>query len=305
MKYFSIICVFVVICIDSVLCQEKKHYCFAIINSHVEQEDYDKAIIEINLKDSLTNNDLYNLAVCYSYTGDLNEAQNYLLSFIEISPYSFTPGIFLDYRLDGIRKSREWELVYNKLLDKFLSENGKVKDTVLSVNIMLHGILDQKYRGLIAAQPKFKGGVDFSENYVFENVDSINTVFLDSVVNSVGWPTYSLVGNISGDYMFYILQHSDRKHLKRYIPLLEEAVKQNEADKFLWAMAYDRLRRYSNKKQIYGTQYVSRIIDGKMQPHELQPTKNRRNVNKRRKDFGFETTVEEEIIKFNKMYGIE
>lgn len=304
MKYYTIACVIILFINNNVFSQEKKPYCFPVIDSLVEHEQYEQAITDISAKDSLTVKDLYNLAVCYSNTGDLFEAQNYLLRLIEVCTYSFTPGLFLDFRIEEIRQSGEWEPVYNKLIDKFIYEIGHVKDTNLSISIMMHGILDQKYRGLIASQPKIKEGEYAGNVHIKENVDSINTIFMDSVIGCVGWPTYSLVGKISGDYFFYILQHSDRKHLKKYMPFLEESVMKNEADKFLWAKGYDRLRRYYNKKQIYGTQYVSRIVDGKMQPHELQPTKDCKNVNKRRKEFGYKTTVEEEIIKLNRMYGI-
>ncbi|MCK9321700.1 MAG: hypothetical protein M0P32_06830 [Bacteroidales bacterium] len=285
--------------------QDRSHYCFPILDSLVELEQYREAIKELKSRDSLSNDDLYSLAVCYSKTGNYQISQSYLVDFINKMPYSFSPQIFLDYRIEDLRKSDKWNYVYDKLIGKFLMESGQIKDTTLAISLFLHGIKDQKYRGLIHSQPIMKGGEFAGKVMTTENVDSINTVFLDSVVNKIGWPTYSMVGKISGNYAFYIMQHSDKKHLKRYVPLMEKAVLKYEADKFLWAMAYDRLRRYCNKKQIYGTQYFSKIIDGKMQPNELQPTKNRKNINQIRKDFGFTTTVEEEIVKYNKMYGIK
>ncbi len=300
MKKYLLITILFVFSLNISFSQKRMMYCYPVLNDYVEQNLFQEALDDIFAKDSLSNSDIYNLAICYSNLGDFEKAQKNLMDFIKKVEYNLTPAIFLDYRISALRESNYWENVYQLLIEKFLYESGPITDTALAIKIMEHGILDQKYRGLIITQPSEVGENGDLKFIIAENVDSINTIFLDSIVQKYGWPTFSMVGKIAGDYAFLFMQHSDKTSFKKHLGLMEEAVKNNEADKFRWATAYDRYRLYRGKRQIYGTQYRCRIIDGVTQPCELAPTKQKRKVNERRKEFGFTTTVEEEIEKHNK-----
>lgn len=128
-------------------------YCYPVLNDYVEQNLFQEALDDIFAKDSLSNSDIYNLAICYSNLGDFEKAQKNLMDFIKKVEYNLTPAIFLDYRISALRESNYWENVYQLLIEKFLYESGPITDTALAIKIMEHGILDQKYRGLIITQP--------------------------------------------------------------------------------------------------------------------------------------------------------
>lgn len=94
MKNYKSICLLFLCLSTYVFSQEKRIYCFPPIDSLVENEQYSQAIKEIEARDSISHYDFYNLAICYCENGDYPKAQNYLLKFIEVSPYIFTQVFF-------------------------------------------------------------------------------------------------------------------------------------------------------------------------------------------------------------------
>ena len=150
-----------------------------------------------------------------------------------------------------------------------------------------------------------------SRDYLQKNVwnliratDSANIVTIENIIARYGYPGKSLVGEPTNTAAFYVIQHSDK--IEKYYPIIEKAGKSGELPFKYAAMMLDRKLTGELKPQVYGTQLVfRRITNPKTGTPEnftyVLPIEDAENVNKRRKEAGFDTTVEENA----KRFGIE
>ncbi len=132
--------------------------------------------------------------------------------------------------------------------------------------------------------------------------DSINLRKVENIISKYGYPGKSLVGEPTNQAVWYVIQHS--KKISKYLPLIKEAGKKKEIP-FTWvAMMEDRALMYENKEQIYGTQGAGEMTLDKNHKETfvnfIWPIKDPENVNKRRKEAGFDSTVEENA---RRMFG--
>jgi hypothetical protein len=117
-----------------------------------------------------------------------------------------------------------------------------------------------------------------------EKIDRDNLAWLKGVVEKHGWPGKSMVGPDGAQGAFLIAQHavSDLDFMAKCLGLLKEAYKAGDVEGQWVALMTDRLLILKDKKkQLYGTQLMSR--DGKLVP---QPIEDEANVDRRRKELG-------------------
>ena len=142
---------------------------------------------------------------------------------------------------------------------------------------------------------------------IMQKIDSLNLEKVERIIEKHGYPCKTLVGEPQNTAVFYVIQHSSK--ISKYYPLIEKAGKSGELPFKYTAMMLDRKLNNEGKAQMYGTQiYMQTIknpITGKNEPFEyVVPIKNPKNVNKRRKKAGFDTTVEENALRFGIVYKI-
>ncbi len=160
-------------------------------------------------------------------------------------------------------------------------------------------VLDQKYRRLMQAESleerkKLGDSMGLSEAEYSGDlwkmqvvIDSANLNYVEKLFNTVGYPGKSMVGEPTNTAAWFVLQHSNK--IGNYLPLVKKAGKKGEIPMKLVAMMEDRYLMHEGKPQIYGTQ-------GRMEPDGekfIWPIENPESVNQRRKDAGFQETVEE------------
>ncbi len=132
--------------------------------------------------------------------------------------------------------------------------------------------------------------------------DSLNMQKIENIISQYGYPGKTLVGEPTNQAAWYVIQHSTK--IGKYLPLIKEAGKKKEIP-FTWvAMMEDRYLMNENKEQIYGTQgkgEMTKDKDGKQVfVNFVWPVKDPKNVNKRRKEAGFDSTIEENA---QRMFG--
>lgn len=132
--------------------------------------------------------------------------------------------------------------------------------------------------------------------------DSLNMQKIENIIAQYGYPGKTLVGEPTNQAAWYVIQHSNK--IGKYLPLIKEAGKKKEIP-FTWvAMMEDRYLMNENKEQIYGTQgkgEMTKDKDGKQVfINFVWPVKDPKNVNKKRKEAGFDSTVEENA---QRMFG--
>jgi hypothetical protein len=119
--------------------------------------------------------------------------------------------------------------------------------------------------------------------------DAQNTMWLDDIIKQYGWPAKSLVGEDGVQAAFLIVQHSPALQFqKKCLQLLEQAVRDDEANPINLAYLTDRIRISEGKTQLYGTQGQTNP-DGSIIPF---PIEDEEHVDERRKAIGLEPIAE-------------
>lgn len=133
------------------------------------------------------------------------------------------------------------------------------------------------------------------ENKLIEKAkeDHHNQELVISIIEKCGMPTLMDVGQHQMNTVWLLLQHTDKKHRKKYFPEIEKAVKNKELSKEQYALMKDRILMDEGKPQLYGSQ----IKNGKLYKLE-SPSK----VNERRQEMGMES-IEEYLLRFNIPYN--
>jgi hypothetical protein len=147
---------------------------------------------------------------------------------------------------------------------------------------------------------------------IMQQIDSINLKKVEAIIVNYGYPGKTLVGEPANTTVFYVIQHNS-SIIPKYYPLIEKAGKKGELPFKYVAMMLDRKLSNEGKEQVYGTQvYSIQITNSKTGKKEffeyVIPIKDAKNVNKRRKKAGFDTTVEENTKRFGfdyKAYSLE
>ena len=116
-------------------------------------------------------------------------------------------------------------------------------------------------------------------------MDSNNTAWLMAIVEDIGWPGYSLVGEDAAHAAWLLAQHADLNPAfqRHCLKLLRRAVRRGEASSTDLAHLHDRVSLASGKPQLYGTQVIVR--DGRYVPARLR---NAQTVDARRAAVGLE-----------------
>ncbi len=126
-----------------------------------------------------------------------------------------------------------------------------------------------------------------------------NNKRIKSIISTYGWPGFDLVGKDGCEAAWLLVQHSvlDITFMESCIPLLESAVKNEQAEGWQLAFLKDRVLTMSGLPQIYGTQFDI-TKDGKM---FSLPLENPTLVNKLRKEIGLEP-IEERLKDMQKRH---
>ncbi|SNV32136.1 Uncharacterised protein [Chryseobacterium taklimakanense] len=178
---------------------------------------------------------------------------------------------------------------------------------------------DQELRQLIDGNTTKDKKSEIKKKYGLENTaekqlwnkisknDSLNLIKIEGIIKEYGYPGKSLVGTPLNSTVFLVVQHSELPIIEKYFPIIKEAGKKGELSMTSVAMMEDRMLMYQGKKQIYGTQVSGKkIIDSETQKESWEyfvwPIEDSENVNKRRKQIGFEESIEEYANNFGIKY---
>jgi len=134
-------------------------------------------------------------------------------------------------------------------------------DAGLRAELLRRGDADQ------AARSAFAGGAAGAARIIA--MDEDNAAWLATIVERVGWPGYSLVGEDGAHAAWLLAQHADRNpdFQRRCLEFLTQAVARGDASPAHLAHLTDRVLLSSGKEQIYGTQITAcagRYVPGRL-----------------------------------------
>lgn len=232
--------------------------------------------------------ELYRMAISYTKLNEWDSAYFFLNKYIDISADDRL--ILVDKDLEPLRENREnWNKIQKKIEQVYISELDSGVNKEVALKLFYMGIEDQKYRAILPAL----GQVEFDSNGLFRVPVSMEMMDqLEEIIKKYGFPGISLAGKLGSKNAFLILQHSFK--IKKYYKQVKKLYEKGDFSPTDYAMLTDRYLMDKNRKQIYGTQL-------EMNPRKtggyyvLYPVKDFKNVNKRRKDIGFASTVEEYV----------
>jgi len=189
-------------------------------------------------------------------------------------------------------------------------ELKKQLDTILQTDQSIREFIDsevtEKRKDEIARLLNYPRTLLDKNAWIYmRKIDSINIEKVEHIITKYDYPGKTLVGEPENTAVFYVIQHSDK--ISKYYPLIEQAGKNKELPFKYTAMMLDRKLTGEGKEQIYGTQIYMVMINnsktGKKEPFAyVMPIKDAKNVNKRRKEAGFDATVEENDLRLGVVY---
>ncbi len=208
------------------------------------------------------------------------------------------PGL-LELNRGTILQKLHWNDADNLKLEKL--EKSKVSlDLNMKKRLDSIAVLDQKYRELMRAEtPEARAEIgkklkmsqaEYTAD-IFDAqalIDSSNMVYVEGIFRKFGYPGKSMVGEPTNSVAYKVLQRNPEK-ISTYLGLIKEAGKKGELSKVLVATMEDQYLMNEGKPQVYGTQ--ARIEDDGQK--FIWPIKDEENVNERRKNAGFNKTIEE------------
>ena len=89
-------------------------------------------------------------------------------------------------------------------------------------------------------------------------IDSASAIRAQRIVDRYGWPGKDDIGEEACEALFLCIQHADGTDIQqKYLPILERAVREGNAEPWHLAFLTDRVRMNRGEKQVYGTQSIS------------------------------------------------
>lgn len=112
--------------------------------------------------------------------------------------------------------------------------------------------------------------------------DSVNTVYITQLIDKMGYPGKSVVGD-EASTAFMVIQHADLEVQEKYLPVLREAADAGEMRWSSLALLIDRIEMRNERPQIYGSQ-VRR--DPETGEHYFAEIKDPHNIDQIRAEVG-------------------
>lgn len=130
-----------------------------------------------------------------------------------------------------------------------LKFNQKLHDELLAMEKhdqqTLKELVDNGGLAIVEYHPKMKA------------VHQKNSARVKQILDQHGWPGFNLVGKQGSKACWLLVQHAvlDTELMESALPLLKEAINQEQAEPWCFAYLQDRVLTMYGKLQIYGTQH--------------------------------------------------
>lgn len=246
--------------------------------SYFEQGDIelskDQWLKCIAFEDDYKRRDLYMLAQCLSAQGKLDSAFLFLQLALDLGLKGKDSTVLnKNEYLKALIDDSRWAAIQRKFVINCSPPHSI--DTVLLNELLRRKDLDQ--------QRSKRNKADWA---LQREVDSLNQIWLDSVVQKKGWLTEPMVGVAGANAAWLIVQHADNNiaFQKSCLALMKKKIRIGEIPLSQYAYLYDRVEINSCHRQVYGTQYAAIYDSGhRVKSIEFKPIKESAFVDKRRK----------------------
>ncbi len=151
---------------------------------------------------------------------------------------------------------------FDELIDQMYVEYGEKSGVNLALMEEFEVIRyeDQRYRREMRGVEEKYGweSPQMDSLWVLQNAaDSINTIRICELIEEMGYPGKSIVGDGQASTAFLVIQHADLEIQEKYLSIITEAADKGEVSWRSVALLVDRVNMRNGRPQIYGSQ-VSR-----------------------------------------------
>lgn len=167
--------------------------------------------------------------------------------------------------------------------------------------VILYPEIADKILQMVKVDQEMRVRMNDNPKAYMPDIDTRNTDQLRKIVEEIGWPTFSKVGEAASGSAWLLVQHADNDvaFQEKCLKLMKKAPKRGIQIQNI-AYLEDRVRINQGRPQLYGTQFEL-IGDNDCQPKNLEDSD---NVEERRKSMGL-NTLEEYKKEFMEFYQLK
>ncbi|WP_306350322.1 DUF6624 domain-containing protein [Flavobacterium sp. '19STA2R22 D10 B1'] len=259
-----------------------------------------KTSLIINKEDSLNQKNLYRLASLYAMKNNKDSSFYYLDKAIVSDS---TPMALCNPDYINLLNDTRWDQLKRNQIEKIKKKFKGFKNVEMTTKLWEMYIKDQAYYSLTEIQNQKCRTIYMKDSLwnIKHKLNLENVADLEKMIRVNGWPKKSDVGKFASSAAFLIIQHADLEPQKKYLPLLEEAVLNEEASPQAVALLSDRIKMYENKMQKYGSQIR---IDEKSGKHYVFAVEDPAKINERRLSVGLDS-IEKYAKRWNIIWNLE
>ncbi len=217
-----------------------------------------------------------------------------------ISEDYFMRDILTDKNFEKLHKNKQWKTLENKINNIESKYNQKIRKRLIRLRDS-----DQSIRLILlyTRQTKPKDTILLKKvRTKMKEIDNESAEIIANIIDKYGWLGKNEIGEQGNQTLFLGIQHiDDLKVQKKYLPILEEALKNGNAEPWHYAFLTDRILMNKGEKQIYGTQV---IISSNPENSYVVPLQNPDKVNELRKKVGLEP-LEEYLKEMDLKWNLE
>ena len=310
MKYkYVIVTTFLIFFEVMAFAQNKKEYSKLIQNGWklCLKKDYKNSAklyeSAFKLNENVPLADRYNASCIYALEGNSDNAFRHLYIIANQLKWDDLNYLKSDTDLNSLHADLRWEKLI-AIVSKNKQEAEKDFDKGLVSILDKIYFDDQSTRNQIMANEKKYGRRSKEMDAFWQTIlkkDSINLIKVSKILDESGWPDKKRIGKRGTSTLFLVIQHAGQKAQEKYLPMIKEAVANNNLPKHQFAMFYDRLILRRGEKQVYGTQLA--MNDKSKTPYVL-PLEDPQDVDKRRAEMGL-NTMQENLNRWNLTWDVE
>ena len=195
-----------------------------------------------------------------------------------------------EYQKSAIEYKEAFELLSIVEANKQKAEANFDKELVALLDTIYQE--DQKYRMQLDDIEKKYGRESNELNDLWEIIiekDAENLLLVKKILDENGWLGPDIIGKQGNSTLFLVIQHSDLETQLKYLPMMRDAVKKENARPADLALLEDRVALRQGKRQIYGSQIG---MDPETGEYFVSPLIDPENVDKRRAEVGLGTIAD-------------
>ena len=168
----------------------------------------------------------------------------------------------------------------------------KIDDSKLNKPVMatLEAIYKNDQTNRQKLQELSKSGANTDELWnTIRNTDDENIVKVTQILDKYGWLGVPDVGVTGSQALFLVIQKADLDTQEKYLPLIENSVKEGKTSPVDLAIMKDKMAMRNGENQIYGSQVVNNRASGKIY---IYPVIDPDHLDERRKAMGLQPMIE-------------